>query len=244
MAVIVITGASSGIGEAAARLLAREGHSLVLAARRVERLERLEQELSKSTQVLCVRTDVIDPASIEQLAQKAVDRFGQIDVWINNAGVGQVTRWWERPVEEIRYTIDINLMGAILGARAALRHMLPRGKGHIINIASVAGHVASASLYSASKFGLRGHSEALRREMLSRGIDVSIVSPGFIETEMTASRGFKMPPADLIARVVSNVIRRPRREVVSPGWYRPLIWLARIWPGAADYVLVKYLMKG
>lgn len=240
MAVVVITGASSGIGAAIARRLARDGHSLVLAARRAELLERLVGELG--VPAVAVPTNVADPQALEALAEKAVARFGRIDVWINNAGLRQWTGWLEAPLEQVQELIDVNLTGAIMGARAALRHMVPAGQGHIINVSSVAGYVATSGLYSATKFGLRGHTEAIRRELKPLGIQVSLLSPGFIKTEMTRDVPFPMPGPEVVAEAVVSLMRRPRREVIVPGWYRVLISLAGLMPWVADRVLAKAVM--
>jgi short-subunit dehydrogenase len=239
MAVVVITGASSGIGEATARLLAGRGHKLVLAARRIERLEKLAAELSSRTEVLVVPTDVADPAQVEALARRAGTHFGGIDVWINNAGVGHPESWWEGTPESIQRVVMINLVAPILAARAVLPWMQARGKGHIINVASVAGHIGVMGLYSATKFGLRGHTEALRRELRPYGIHVSLVSPGFIQTEMTQDLKMKMPGPELVARAIARLIDRPRREVVVPGWYRLLIWLAAHCPWLVDWAVAQ-----
>ena len=243
MAVVVITGASSGIGEATARVLAEKGEQLVLAARRVERLQVLAAELSRQTEVLVVPTDVADPAAVEALADAAVRRFGTIDVWVNNAGVGHAPVWWEETPERIARVVDINLLAPMLGARAALKYMLPKRSGHIINVASVAGHIGTTGLYSGTKFGLRGHTEALRRELLPHGIHVSLISPGFIATEMTADLPMKMPPARVVGEAVRSLMARPRREVVVPGWYRLLIGFARTFPGLTDRILMHYQQK-
>lgn len=239
LAVVVITGASSGIGEATARLLATAGHQLVLAARRADRLQVLEQELSGRTQVLIVQTDVADPAQVGALVRQAEDRFGGIDVWINNAGVGPRSPWWEQDAADIRRVVDTNLVAPMVAMQALLPGMKARGGGHIINVASVAGHTGTNGPYSATKFGVRGLSEAMRRELKRYGIKVSVVSPGFVATEMTQGNGIKMPGPFVVARVMLNLIDRPRREVIVPGWYRPVAWLARNFPPVADLVLDK-----
>lgn len=238
MAVVVITGASSGIGEAAAIHLAGEGHRLVLAARRADKLEALAAELSHKTEVLAVPANVANPPDVDNLVRAAIERFGAIDVWINNAGVGGSSfGWTEESVENAQHAIAVNLTAPILAARAVLPHMRKAGRGHIINVASVAGHIGTNGIYSATKFGLRGHSEALRRELLPYGIRVSVISPGFIRTQMTAHRQMRMPGPEIVAKAISAVIRRPRREVIVPGWYRLLIGFNRIFPWLADRIL-------
>lgn len=243
LAVIVITGASSGIGEATARVLAAEGHKLVLAARRAERLAALAAELSARTDVLVVPTDVADPEAVEALVERAVAHFGRIDVLVNNAGLRQWPRWWQSSVAEIREILETNLTAPILAERAALRHMLTQGSGQIINVGSVAGYIGTSGLYSATKFGLRGHTEALRREVGAKGIAVCLVSPGFVKTEMTRDVPFPMPPAEVVGKAIARLIRRPRRSVVVPGWYRPLIWLSKLLPGVADAAVRRFVMR-
>lgn len=241
LAVIVITGASSGIGEATARHFGQLGHKLVLAARRVERLERVRAELEGQADVLIIRTDVAQPGAMEELAEQAVARFGAIDVWINNAGIGHEPIWWEGTPESIERVVAVNLTAPMLGARAALRHMLPRGRGHIINVGSVAGHIGSSGVYSGTKFGLRGHTEALRREVRAHGIAVSLVSPGFIRTEMTEKVAMRMPSAEVIAVSIARLITRPRNEVVVPGWYRWLIGAGILFPWLVEWAISHWM---
>lgn len=237
MAVVVVTGASSGLGEATARVLAGRGHKLVLAARRVERLERLARELGDRTEVLVAPTDVAQPDQVEVLIRAAVERFGRIDVWVNNAGVAHTNPWWEGSREDVAGAIAVNLTAPILADRALVPVFKAQGGGHIINVASVAGHIGTTGLYAATKFGLRGHSYALRRELKPYGIHVSLVSPGFIASDMTAGYGRKLPPARIVGEAVARLIDRPRREVVVPGYYRALVWLAWLFPGLVDVVL-------
>jgi short-subunit dehydrogenase len=239
MAVVVITGASSGIGEATAQHLADKGHKLVLAARRADKLSALAEALTRRTEVLAVQVDLADPAALEQLARAAIERFGKIDVWVNNAGVGGSSlKWMDESDEHIRYAVTVNLMAPILAARTVLPYMRQAGHGHIINVASVAGHIGTNAIYSATKFGLRGHSEALRREFKPYGINVSVISPGFVRSEMTAHRQMRMPGPEIIAKAIGRLIRRPRREIVVPGWYRLLILLNRYCPWLADRILI------
>lgn len=239
MAVVVITGASSGIGETTARLLAKQGHKLAIAARRVDRLEALAKDLVEQTEVLVVPTDVSDPTAIHNLAKVTYEKFGVIDVWINNAGIGGSSiQWLEAGVENAQQAISINLTAPILATQAVFPYMKKQGRGQIINIASVAGHIGTNSMYSATKFGLRGHSEALRRELRPHGIYVSVISPGFVRTAMTAHRKMAMMPGpEVVANAISKVIRKPRREIVVPGWYRFLIALNRFFPWIADMLL-------
>lgn len=253
MAVVVITGASSGIGEATARLLAARGHDLILAARRLERLEAIAREIQErrgpdpgsgdaggagpglGRAVEIVAADLSDPRQADRVAARALERFGRVDVWINNAGIGQGGKiFWEMSHQEIERLVDVDLVAPLLACRAVIPHMIAQGTGHIINVASVAGHIGTSPAYSAAKFGLRGFSEALRRQLAPHGIAVSIVSPGLIRTPMTRDVAMRMPGPERVARVIARLVRRPRREVVVPAWYRGLIAINRALPALAD----------
>ncbi len=180
--VVLITGASSGIGAAAARLFAAEGCRVVLAARRLDRLEQLASELrGAGAEALPLELDVSDPQQIERVVQSTVAAFGSIDILFNNAGFGRFN-WLEDldPAQDIAPQIAVDLLGMILMSRAVLPHMYGRHSGHIINMSSVAGWVATPlySIYAASKFGVRGFTESLRREAAPMGVKVSAIYPG------------------------------------------------------------------
>lgn len=181
--VIVITGASSGIGEAAARLLAKQGHHLVLGARRTERLEKLVNDLGNNA--LAVTCDVTKRADVDALIQSAVDQFGRVDVLVNNAGIMPLSFLAQGKVDEWENMIDTNIKGVLYGINAALPHMSAQKSGHVINISSVAGHIVtpSSSVYSATKFAVRAITEGLRQE--NRGfLRTTVICPGAIDTEL------------------------------------------------------------
>lgn len=235
---MVLTGASSGIGRATAHELAARGYALVLAARRGDELAALARELDPSgARVLAVPTDVTDDASRRALVAAAHAQFGRIDILINNAGVTIERGWWWDDPDPLR-VLRVNLESPAEMTRLVLPEMRARGSGHIVNIGSVAGRVATQGLYSASKFGLRGFSLALRRELLGSGVQVSLVAPGFVKSEMTAGARLPMPGPEVVARAVAGVLLRPRREVVVPRAYRLLALLDALWPGLGD-VLVR-----
>jgi len=187
--VIVITGASSGIGESSARLLAKKGNKLVLGARREKRLQKIVKDIKKDNGSAIYKvTDVTDLAQVQGLAKTAIEIFGRIDVWINNAGLMPRSEFIKGRVSEWDKMIDVNLKGTLYGIDSALPTMRKQKSGQIINISSVAGHSVSigSGVYSATKFGVRAISEALRKEEAAAksNVRVTIISPGAIETEL------------------------------------------------------------
>ena len=241
--VVVLTGASSGIGRATAYELAARGYALVLAARRAGELQALAHELDPSgSRVLAVPTDVTDPASRRALLDAAHAQFGRVDVLVNNAGVTVERGWWWDDPDPLRL-LRVNLEAPIELTRLVLPDMRARGRGRIVNIGSVAGHAATQGLYSASKFGMRGFSLALRRELLGTGVHVSLVSPGFVKSEMTARARLPMPGPEVVARAVAAVLERPQREVIVPRVYHLLAWLDRRAPGLADRIVSGVLIR-
>ena len=239
--VAIITGASSGIGVATAHELARCGYALVLAARSVVPMQQLAGELTqRGAPSLAVPTDVTRAEDIRRLVRLTLERFGRIDVLINNAGISIVQSTEVTDVPDP--TLNTNLLAPIQLTHAVVPTMLAQRSGHIINIGSVAGHIGTPgnARYAASKFGLRGYSEAVRRELRPQGVHVSLVSPGFIRTPMTSSLRFPMPGPEIVARAVSSLLLRPRREMVVPSLYRPLIWLNDVLPGFVDGALIRF----
>jgi short-subunit dehydrogenase len=240
--VALITGASRGIGAAAARELSRRGYALALAARSVGELQTLAAELSAAgSPALPIPTDLRESEQVQRLARLALDHFGRVDALINNAGIGGNNRPIARMDDDyVQSIVAINLAAPIALTRALLPGMLERRSGAIVFIASVAGHIGlpASTLYSATTFGLRGFAIGLRREVRRRGVGVTIVSPGFIDTDMTRwLRGFPKAPPELVAGVIAEAIYRPRREVFTPGIYRLAIWLERWLPWLADAAL-------
>jgi NADP-dependent 3-hydroxy acid dehydrogenase YdfG len=230
--VVLITGASSGFGAAAAKRFAQEGCKIVLAARRIERLEEMANEIkAKGGNSLPVAVDVTQPAQIEALVNTALNHYGRIDILFNNAGFGRLD-WFEMldPVKDIQAQITVDLLGVIWTARAVLPQMYKQGSGHIINMSSLAGWAAPPlyTVYSAAKFGVRGFTEALRREAAPLGVRVSAIYPGSAATEFQthigqnkAKRRFKSPTwlsltADDVARAVVDLAKRPRRSLILP----------------------------
>lgn len=235
--VIVITGASSGIGEETARHLAARGGRLVLGARRADRLQKLVDEIrAAGGQAMAVTTDVARRADVDHLVQQALDAFGRIDVMINNAGYMAVSPLASRRVEEWDRMIDINIKGVLYGIAAVLPGMQAQKSGQIINISSIAGLRVSvgATPYSATKFAVKAISEGLRAEVSPDNIRVTAIYPGAIATELpqgttdpqvkTAVESFyaeKEIPADSIARAIAYAIEQPEDVSVNEITVRP-----------------------
>lgn len=242
--VVVLTGASSGIGRAAALAFAGDGADLVLAAREREALEVVAAECSEAgARVLVQPTDVTDAAAVKRLADAALERFGQIDVWINNVGVGAIGLFDQTPIDAHRRVVEANLLGHMNGAHAVLPHFRARGCGTLINMISLGGWVSSpyAAAYSASKFGLRGFSEALRAEVAQLPqVHVCDVYPTFVDTPgVTHGANYSghrlSPPPGLVdprrvAEILLSLSRRPRASTYIGLGARPGIWAHALAP--------------
>jgi|SRR5829696_1543919 len=230
-AVVVITGASSGIGRATGLGFAERGARVVLAARRVGALEELARQCEAAGgQALAVATDVTDQAAVAELARRAVERFGRIDVWVNNAGVYLLGSLEATPPEAFRQVLETNFFGYVHGARAVLPRFREQGQGVLINNASVYSHIAAPWLtaYVSSKFAVRGFSEALRQELGDLpDVHVCTVSPSPIDTPIFASaanysgRAVKAPPPtyppEQVARAILASALHPERERIVGG---------------------------
>src|SRR3954451_8915888 len=185
--VVVITGASSGLGETAARHLAALGATVVLGARRVERIRSMADALTKAGgRALAVETDVVRRDQVRRLVDAAVETYGRIDVMVNNAGLMPLSPLDRLKVDEWDRMIDVNIKGVLYGIAAALPHMQRQKAGHIITVSSVAGHKvrAGGAVYSATKHAVRALSEGLRQEVKPYNIRTTIISPGAVATEL------------------------------------------------------------
>ena len=188
--VIVITGASSGLGEATAQHLSTLGAIVVLGARRVERIEALAHELNTAgAQALALQTDVTDAAQVQALVDAAISKYGRVDVMLNNAGLMPHSPLERLKIEDWDRMIDVNIKGVMYGIAAVLPHMIERRSGHIINVSSVAGHKVrpGSVVYSATKHAVRVISEGLRQEVKAHGLRTTIISPGAVDTELPNS---------------------------------------------------------
>jgi NADP-dependent 3-hydroxy acid dehydrogenase YdfG len=241
--VALVTGASSGIGEAAARLLAERGATVAIAARRKDRLEQLATEIgAKGGRALVVEADVTDPEQAAGAVERTVAELGRLDILVNNAGVMLLGPAVDAPLEEWERTVDLNLKGLLYCTHAALPHLLtaaeaePRRLADLVNISSVAGRKpnAGSGIYNLSKFGVGAFSESLRMELARRHVRVSLVEPGFVKTELsnhiregvreTARQryvGVEILEAEDIADAIVYIVTRPRRMAVNEVLIRP-----------------------
>jgi short-subunit dehydrogenase len=257
--VVLITGASSGFGMDAARLFAEEGCSVILAARRIDRLQELAASIqSKGGEAFAVPVDVSNREEIEIMVETVLDLYERIDILFNNAGFGRLA-WHENMSSErdIDTQLDVNLHGVIQVTHAVLPGMLKRRSGHIINMSSVAGWIAppTYTIYSASKFGVRGFTDALRREVQPFGIDVSGIYPGPAKTEFGQHTGnhpmkksalrryFRSMTSEEVAERVVELARRPRRAVIMPWYYHIAIWADWYMPWLVDWITESVLTK-
>ena len=232
--VILITGASSGIGEATARHLAAKGHRVVLGARRTNRLEKLAAEIRAAGGTAEYRAlDVTNLADVQAFAEFALKRFSKIDVIINNAGVMPLSPLAELKTDEWNRMIDVNIRGVLHGIAAVLPHMTARKAGHVINLSSIGGHQVwpTCAVYSGTKFAVRAISEGLRLE--TKDIRVTIISPGVVKSELASTitdpatqaamidyRKIALTP-DAIARAMAYAIEQPADVDVNEMIVRP-----------------------
>ncbi|MBB3394150.1 MULTISPECIES: SDR family oxidoreductase [unclassified Rhizobium] len=235
--VVVITGASSGLGEATARHLAERGAIVVLGARRRERIDAVAAELiSKGCRAVAVETDVTDREQVQNLVDTAVRQFGHVDVMLNNAGLMPLAPLERLKVDEWDRMIDVNIKGVLYGIAAALPHMKERKSGHVINVSSVYGHVVDpgATVYCATKFAVRALSEGLRKEVKPYNIRTTIISPGAVSTELLEHISEKdiqagtkefvskiAVGADTFARTVAFAVNEPDNVDINEILFRP-----------------------
>jgi NADP-dependent 3-hydroxy acid dehydrogenase YdfG len=238
----LVTGGSSGIGEATARMLAREGAAVAVAARRADRLEALGGEITDAGgTALPIEVDVTQREQAEAAVARTVEELGRLDVLVNNAGVMLLGPILEAPVEEWEQMIEVNLRGLMYASKAAIPHLLEaaegeRGVADIVNISSVAGRIArrGSGVYNATKFGVGAFSESLRQEVTRRHLRVSLVEPGAVATELQSHNrpevkesiekrfeDMEILQAEDIAEAIGYVVSRPPRMAVNEILVRP-----------------------
>jgi len=255
-AVVLISGASSGIGAACARAFAREGARVALLARRRERLDALAREIQVSGgEAISLPADVSEPTQVRVAVDETLARWSRIDVLINNAGYGLIGTVDTTTPEEFQQIFAVNVMGMVLATRAVLPVMKDAQRGHIINVSSVAGRRGSPqrAAYSITKFAMVGFSEALRGEVREHGIHVTVVYPSYTTiTEFQQAEirkeARRLPlgpsqPAEQVARAIVRVVRRPRPEVY-PYWPSRFVAILSVaFPGLVDWGIARMLQR-
>ena len=241
--VALVTGASSGIGEATAKRLAAEGAAVAVGARRLDRLEKLVAEIADAGgTAVAIESDVTDRAQAEDLVERTVKTLGRLDTVVNNAGVMLLGPALEAPVEEWERMVDLNVKGLLYVAKAAMPHLVtfadeaPRLVTDMVNISSVAGRRArsGSAVYNATKFGVGAFSEALRQEVTERHVRVSLVEPGAVITELSSHNrpevleqikgrfgALERLEADDIADAIAYIVTRPRHVAINEILVRP-----------------------
>ena len=241
--VALVTGASSGIGEATARQLARDGATVAVAARRVDRLEGLAKEIGdEGGTALVIEADVTDQEQAIAAVERTVSELGRLDTLVNNAGVMLLGPIVGAPVEEWQRMVELNVLGLLYCSHAALPHLLqaaedsPRGVADVVNVSSVAGRVArsGSGVYNATKHGVGAFSESLRQEVTRRHVRVSLVEPGAVSTELAGHNrpeileqmgkrfaGVERMVAEDIADAIGYIVTRPRRVAINEVLIRP-----------------------
>jgi len=252
--VVIITGASSGIGKALAEKYAAEGWKLVLAARRIERLRLLEEKF-KNTEILSIKTDVSVEEDCKNLIEQAVERFGKIDVLINNAGISMRAIFENVELSVLRRMMDVNYWGTVCCSKYALPYLL-ESKGSLVGVISIGGYVGlpGRTGYSASKFAIRGFLDTVRTENLKTGLHVLVAAPGFTASEirmnaLTTKGGIqgetprnenKMMSAEKVAEKIYRAVQKRRRKLILTlieG--KATVFLSKIWARLVDVSMYK-----
>lgn len=259
--VVVITGASAGIGKALAYELAKEGCKLVLAARSTEKLEKISEELQSKykSEILIVPTDVSNQSEAVNLIENSLDTFGYIDILINNAGIATYEFFYNENIENMKKVMDVNYWGMVNCTYSVLPSMISRNKGKIVNISSFAGKrgLPSYSNYAASKFAMNGFSESLRLEVKKYGINVIVVCPTSTKTDIVSTSlsnsALKINPdnffgmsAERVARETVNAIVDNKREHIIGAGEKVILEINKVVPGFMDMAIKffsKFIMK-
>jgi NADP-dependent 3-hydroxy acid dehydrogenase YdfG len=234
--VAVVTGASSGIGEATVRSLAGEGAAVVAGARRKERLDGLVEEVTRDGgKAIAVECDVTAEQQAHALVDRAIEEFGKIDILVNNAGVMLLSKVEKGLSDEWRQMFDVNVLGLLYATDAAVEAMKRQGSGHIVNVSSVAGRKTrpTGGVYSGTKFAVNAISEALRQELLEDGIRITMVEPGAVATELTEhitdeevreglkQRNIEPLQSEDVANAIAYAVSQPQRVSVNEILIRP-----------------------
>ncbi len=254
--VVLITGASAGIGAATARELARAGCRLALAARRTERLEELAQELRArhNSEVFVHAVDLQEADQVGGMVEAVFRRFGRLDVLINNAGLLRMAPLLAMPLDEMEQLMNTNFWAVVHAVRAAAPLMARQGGGHIINVASVVSRrgLPYMAVYAATKWALAGLTESVRVELAAENIRFTTVYPGAIDTDMPRNldrsrlpasypnHGRSRVPPERVAQAIARAVRRQPLEVYVPAWLRYAAWGCAIFPALMDHYLRRH----
>ena len=256
--IVIITGASSGIGKALAHEFAARGAKLVLGARRLDLLERLKEDLSPAEVVIC-QTDVSVEADCQRLVEDAVSRYGRVDVLVNNAGISMRAIFDEVELDVLRRLMDVNFWGTVYCTKYALPYLL-QSKGSVVGVISIAGFVGlpGRTGYAASKFAIRGFLDTLRVENLKKGLHVLVAAPGFTASEVrkvaltatgekqgeTPRNEDKMMSAEVCARNIVCAVEKRKRELVLTFVEGKLtVFLGKFWPSLLDKLSYNHMAK-
>jgi short-subunit dehydrogenase len=250
---VVITGASMGIGEALARVFVQHGSRVVLLARDAVRAESARARIPQPDKTLALACDVRNREEIDRVVGLTLHHFGQIDVWINNAGQGLIDSVAQMDAPACRDLFDTNFFGVIAAMQAVVPVMERQGSGTIINISSVAGHIPLpySAAYSATKFALNAIGKAARVELRSRNIDVLTVCPGYVKTDFSANakRGQELKrvrptsvrgvsPERVAGATLAGYLKR-KREVIVPWTMHPVVKLYQLFPGLVEWAMLR-----
>jgi len=246
--VVVITGASSGIGEASAVEFAKRQSSVVLVARRKENLESVAKNLAKyGNKILVCQCDVSKWQEVEQMSKTVLNKFGRIDILVNNAGFAIYGPVLELKVEEIESQMETNYFGMVYCIKAFLPKMLEQKTGRIVNVASVAGSFGLPGIasYCASKFAILGFSEGLYHELKGSGVGITVVSPIMVRTNFFDHPSFKSMPkysptsisSKTVAKAIVKASTSPRLEIIVPSFVRVAVWLKHTIPYLINPIL-------
>lgn len=256
--VVVITGASSGIGKALAEKYAAEGFNLVLAARRIERLEELQKKLS-NVEVLPVKTDVTSHEDCKNLINRAIEKFGKINILINNAGISMRASFEDVELSVLHRLMDVNYWGTVYCTKYALPHLL-KERGSVVGVISTGGYIGlpGRTGYSGSKFAVRGFLDTVRIEYLRSGLHVLVAAPGFTASEIrktaltkdgslqgeTPRNESKMMSAERCASIIYRAIKHRRRKMIISFWDgKVVVFIAKLWAWFVDQVIYQVFKR-
>ena len=257
--VVIITGASSGIGKACAEEFALRGARVVIAARNDEKLQVLSNWIkSKGTDVLAIKTDVSEEEECKNLIEKTIERYGNIDILVNNAGISMRAVFDDTNLAVIKKLMDVNFWGTVFCTKYALPHLL-KTRGTVAGVSSIAGYIGlpGRTGYSASKFAMHGFLEALRTENLNTGLHVLLACPGFTATNIRATAlnqdakvqgesprdETKMMTAEEVAKKIVKAIMTKKRTLVLTSQGKLSVFLNKFFPGLMDRIIYKHMAK-